>query len=88
MHWIINWDERAAAELKKLDRQAQKGIIKYFNARISSTETPQSFGKPLSGNFTGLWRYRVGDHRLICLIKKEVFTVLVLRVGHRKNIYR
>jgi mRNA interferase RelE/StbE len=87
LHWKINWDERAAAELKKLDRQAQKDIIKYLNTRIASSETPQSFGKALSGNFTGLWRYRIGDYRLICLINKDVFTVLVLRVGHRKNVY-
>ena len=88
MHWKINWDERAAAELKKLDRQAQKDIIKYLNTRVASSETPQSFGKPFSGNFTGLCRYRVGDYRLICLLNKGVFTVLVLRVGHRENVYR
>ncbi len=87
MHWKINWDERAAVELKKLGRQAQKDIIKYLNTRVVSSETPQSFGKPLSGNFMGLWRYRVGDYRLICLLNKNVFTVLVLRVGHRKNVY-
>ena len=87
MHWEINWDERAAAELKKLDRQAQRDIIKYLNSRVASSKTPQSFGKALSGNFSGLWRYRVGDYRLICLINKDVFTVLVLRVGHRKNVY-
>lgn len=87
MHWKINWDERAVVELKKLDRQAQKDIIKYLNTRVASSETPQIFGKPLSGNFTGLWRYRVGDYRLICLLNKDVFTVLVLRVGHRKNVY-
>ncbi|MFZ2658262.1 MAG: type II toxin-antitoxin system RelE/ParE family toxin [Victivallales bacterium] len=87
MHWKINWDERSADELKKLDRQAQRDIIKYLNTRVASSEIPQSFGKPFSGTFTGLWRYGVGDYRLICLLNKDVFTVLVLRVGHRKNIY-
>jgi mRNA interferase RelE/StbE len=49
---------------------------------------PRSLGKPLTGEKQGLFRYRVGDYRLICELKDQVLTILVLEVGHRREIYR
>lgn len=54
---------------------------------MSSTKNPRSLGKGLTSDKVGLWRYRVGDYRVICKIEDETITVLVLAVGHRKNIY-
>jgi mRNA interferase RelE/StbE len=85
--WTVEFDAAAAKELRKLDRQAQQEILRYFRERIATDEDPRRFGKPLSHEMSGLWRYRVRDCRIICHIKDEKFVVLVLRTGHRKDIY-
>ncbi len=87
MPWDYSFDARALAELQKLDRQAQKDIIGYLNKRIAAKEDPRRFGKPLKAHLTGLWRYRVQDYRILCQIKDDKLLVLVISVGHRKNIY-
>ncbi len=85
--WSVEFDDAAAKELRKLDRQAQQEILRYFRQRIATDEDPRRFGKPLSRDLTGLWRYRVRDYRMICNIENDKLVVLVLRVGHRKDIY-
>jgi len=85
--WKIEWDDAAAKELRKLDKQAQKDILRYFRERIATDEDPRRFGKQLSREFTGLWRYRVHNYRMICNIEDNTLVVLVLRVGHRKDVY-
>jgi mRNA interferase RelE/StbE len=85
--WQVNWDERALKELKKIDKQSQKDIIHYLKTRIATEDSPRRFGKALSGNKAGLWRYRVKDYRLICNIEDNHLVVLVLRASHRKNVY-
>ena len=87
MSWDYSFTERALKELKKLDRTAQQRIIKWLDERIVDGEDPKLWGKELKGELTGLWRYRVGDYRIICQQQDGVFLVLVLRVGHRRNIY-
>ena len=88
MIWKIEWDERARKELRKLDRQTQRNILKYLRDRIATTEDPRRFGKQLGGDKWGLWRYRVNAYRIICRIEEDDhFVVLVLRVGHRASIY-
>lgn len=87
MIWKVEFDDAAAKELRKLDRQAQKDILRYFRERIAVGEDPRRFGKPLTRELTGLWRYRVRDYRMICSIEDGALVVLVLRVGHRKDVY-
>jgi mRNA interferase RelE/StbE len=87
----VSWDyrisEKALKQLKKLDKQAAKQIVDYLDARIAGTEDPRQWGKQLKGELNNIWRYRSGDYRILCLLQDEVFVVLVLEVGHRKNIY-
>jgi mRNA interferase RelE/StbE len=85
--WKIEFDDAAAKELRKLDRKAQQEILRYFRERIATNEDPRRFGKPLSRDMTGLWRNRVHNYRIICQIDDGRLVVLVLRVGHRKNVY-
>jgi len=85
--WKIEFDDAAAKELRKLDRKAQQEILRYFRERIATNEDPRRFRKPLSPDMTGLWRYRVHNYRIICQIEDGRLVVLVLRVGHRKNVY-
>ena len=87
MTWAIEFDDRAARELRGLDRQAQNDILRYLRQRIVTDEDPRRFGKPLTRELSGLWRYRVRNYRLICHIEDDRLLVVVIRVGHRKDVY-
>lgn len=87
MRWAYSFDQRALRELQKLDRQAQYDIIAYLEKRIATKEDPRRFGKPLKAERVALWRYRVRDYRILCQIQDNILLVLVVSVGHRKNIY-
>lgn len=76
----------AKKDLKKLDKSIQKKVSAYFD-EVAELENPRSRGKGLSSNLHGLWRYRVGDYRILCKIKDEELIILVLEVGHRSKIY-
>lgn len=88
MSWAYRFNASAKQELKRLDKQIQKEIISYLDSRIATREDPRRFGKPLRAELAGLWRYRIRDYRLVCQIQDEVLLVLVVTVGHRKDIYR
>jgi mRNA interferase RelE/StbE len=85
--WKIEWDSKALKEAKKLDKAARKKIVEYLENRVLANQDPYQFGKPLKGDKVGIWRYRVGDYRILCQIENEALIVLVIAVGHRKNIY-
>lgn len=86
--WRIEITRTAEKQITKLDRGAQKSILRFLRERVAGAEDPRQLGKALQGEKRGLWRYRVGDYRLICDIQGERVTVLVLEVGHRKDVYR
>ncbi len=87
MIWLVEWDDRARKELRKLDKQIQKDILQYFRQRITTNKDPRRFGKGLMYEKYGLWRYRIRDYRVICRIYDEELTVLAVKVGHRKDVY-
>jgi mRNA interferase RelE/StbE len=76
--WTVEFDDAAAKELRKLNRQTQREILLYFRERIATDEDPRRFGKPLSRELAGLWRYRVRNYRMICHIEDDKLIVLVL----------
>lgn len=88
MVWKIEFDSAALKDLKRLDQTAQRRIVHYLRVRIATNDNPRRLGKALHGDKTGLWRYRIGDYRLLCRIEDQVLTVLVIAVGHRKEVYR
>lgn len=71
-----------------MDRQAQRRIIAFLQERVAGGRIPRQFGKPLKGDRVGLWRYRIGNYRVVCQIQDERSTVVVLRIAHRKEVYR
>jgi mRNA interferase RelE/StbE len=87
MNWAYNFDERAFKELRKLGTQAQRDIISYLDGWISSEGDPRRFGKGLKADLAGLWRYRVGDYRILCQIRDRELLILVVAVGHRRDVY-
>ena len=87
MNWDYRFDPRAFKEFSKLNRFVQKIILAYLNKYVKGSSDPHLFGKKLTANFAGLWRYRVGDYRIICKIRDHELVVLIVKVGPRKNIY-
>jgi mRNA interferase RelE/StbE len=85
--WIIEYSGLALKQLKKLGRPVQAEILDYMDKRIAMAANPRDFGKSLRHDKFGLWRYRVGDYRIICELNDKVTVVTVLAVGHRSTIY-
>lgn len=93
----VEYTPESAKELSKLDRQAARRIREYMG-EVEKLPDPRSRGKALASNLAGLWRYRVGDYRVISSITEKetdkepkqiiIITVLVVHVGHRKKIYK
>jgi len=76
-------------ELDNLDVPIRKRILKFLNDRVAKLQNPRSIGQALRGSRLGeFWKYRVGDYWLICKIEDDRLLVLVLRLGHRREIYR
>lgn len=88
MVWQIDFSPVADKNFGKLDRQTQKRITFYMRGQIAEVENPRSRGEGMTGNMAGLWRYRVGDYRVICQIIDDKLVVLVIRIGHRREIYK
>ena len=73
MSWVCKFDRRALRELNKLNPNSKQQIIAYLEERIETDEDPKRFGKALKAKLTGLWRYRVGNYRIICqIVDKEL----------------
>lgn len=88
MAWTIEYTDTARKQLRKLDRPSAKRIVDFMDERIAPLDNPRSIGKSLKGPLGDLWRYRVGDFRLICDIQDDILSVLVVRVGNRREVYR
>ena len=88
MAWTTEYTDTARTQLRRLDRQTAQRIVDYMDQRVSVLENPRDLGQALSGPLGGLWRYRVGDCRIICDIQDQMLRVLVVRVGRRDKVYR
>lgn len=86
MAFEVIWHEDVLKDLKKLDKQVAKKIITKVKNYL--LQNPEKLGKPLKGNFTGLYRYRIGDYRIIYSIERGLKLIRVLSAGHRKEIYK
>ena len=87
MKYKVVFTELAKKQLKKLDKYVASLIIGWIEKNLQDCDNPRIHGKNLIANKSGQWRYRIGDYRIICEIIDEEITILVLEVGHRKNIY-
>ena len=87
MVYKVLFTERAKKQLKKLDKHIAALIIGWLEKNIEGSENPRVHGKGLVENKSGQWRYRVGDYRIICEIQDAEVIVLVLEIGHRRDIY-
>ncbi|WP_347708766.1 type II toxin-antitoxin system RelE/ParE family toxin [Anaerococcus sp. AGMB09787] len=87
-NYKVELSERFKKDFRKLDVYTQKMIRAWINKNLVNTYNARIHGKALTGNLSGLWRYRIGDYRLIAKIKDSQLTILALSIGHRREIYR
>ena len=85
--WTIEYTREAIRELGKLDKQIAKRIIDFLDLRVATSDDPRLTGKALRGPMGDLWRYRVGNYRVLCEISDLSLVVLVVHAGHRSSIY-
>jgi mRNA interferase RelE/StbE len=86
--WRVEFDRAAARDLHRLGADAERRVLHYLRDRIAGSEDPRRFGHALVGDHEGLWRYRVGDYRIVAAIEDNRFVVLVVTIGHRREVYR
>lgn len=85
--YIIVTTKEFDKTFKKLDSSIQKQIKRWIDNHLKNTDDPKSYGKPLIGEKKGYWRYRIGDYRLIVEIDDNKLIIVMINIGHRKNIY-
>lgn len=84
----VEVSERFKKEFRKLDKYTQKIIRAWINKNLVDCENPRQYGKGLTANRSGQWRYRIGDYRLICEIEDNKMVILALSIGHRRDVYK
>lgn len=87
MGWTVELSSGAERQLRKLDPDTARRLGSHLRTLLAETSDPRERGKALTGPMTGLWRYRVGDYRLVCELIEQRLVVLVVRLGHRSRIY-
>lgn len=87
MKYSVETTVRFDKEFKKLDKYTQKMLKNWITDHLVDCEDPRAFGKGLTANRFGQWRYRIGDYRIICGIQDEQLVILALTVGHRREVY-
>ena len=85
--WSISFEDKALKAFNKLDNSIKQRVTNFL-INIEQSENPRQQGKPLTGKYKGLWRYRVGNYRLICNIQDDEVIILILNIGHRNKIYK
>ncbi|BDR52262.1 plasmid stabilization system protein [Bombiscardovia nodaiensis] len=88
MNFSVTYTKQALKQLRKLDAFTRATILQWIDKNLEGTPEPRGHGKGLSANRAGLWRYRVGDYRILATINDQEITIVVLSVGHRSSVYR
>ena len=88
MVWKIKYLKSVQKNIRKIEHKERERVRKYLENQIANSDNPRRFGKALKGNQSEFWRYRVGDHRIICELNDISATILVIRIGHRKDVYK
>ena len=84
----VEFSIESANYIRKMDNSTRTTLLKWINKNLVNCEDPRVHGKSLTRNKKGIWRYRVGNYRVLCDIQDEVLTILVLEIGHRSKIYK
>lgn len=87
MKYKVEFSDKALKFLKKTDKSTAKILLSWITKNLQDCENPRVHGTGLTSNRIGQWRYRVGDYRIIADIQEEKVIILILEIGHRRNIY-
>ena len=87
MKYDVEYSKTAMNTIKKMDSSTSKLIRIWIEKNLMNTENPRIKGKALTGDLKGLWRYRVGDYRILAEIQDAKIVILILDIGHRSKIY-
>ena len=88
MKYEVRFEKRAQKALKKMDKHQALIIMAWIKKNLVKTSNPREHGKGLKGNRSGVWRYRIGDYRIISHIDDNQILILILEIGHRRDIYK
>lgn len=88
MPWRVRWDKRALKEAKHLSVVDRDRIARFLNERVAPLDNPRDLGEALAGPWSGYWKYRVGDYRVIASIEDQIITITIVKVGNRREVYR
>jgi mRNA interferase RelE/StbE len=87
--WRIEFDPAVEKELKRLGPEATRRILKFLRERVAVLDNPRGLGEALHGPELGrFWKYRVGDYRVVASIQDQAILILIVRVGHRSDVYK
>lgn len=86
--YTVRYEKSAQKSLKKMDKHLARLILSWVSKNLEGTDSPRIHGKKLVGNKSGQWQYRIGDYRLLANIEDETITILVLEIGHRREVYK
>ena len=88
MKYKVDSLPRAVKALEKLDKFTRRIILDWIEKNLVDCENPRAHGKPLTADRVGQWRYRIGDYRVIAKIEDDRLIILVIAIGHRREIYK
>ena len=89
MAWRVEFAKGAQKDFAKLDASGRERVFRFLSERVDHRDDPRKLGEALKGPVVGrYWKYRVGDYRIICDLQDALLLVLVVRVGHRREVYR
>lgn len=88
MKYEVIYMPQVIKTLEKMDRYTKTIIVHWIEKNLIGTENPRQFGKPLRGNKSDQWRYRVGDYRILAKIEDGKLIILIIKIGHRRGVYK
>lgn len=88
MKYDVVFSKIALKQFKKMDNYTKLMLINWIEKNLINCEDPRIHGKALKGNLKNQWRYRVGDYRILCDIEDDKLIILVINIGHRREIYK
>lgn len=88
MTWQVEYTDKARKQLMKLDAGQRRIVLAWIDKNLEGCSNPCALGKPLKEPLSGAWRYRVGNHRILCAIQDDRLLITALNVQHRSKVYR
>ena len=87
MSYTVKFSPRALRKLKRMDANNYERLVHWVENHLEGTETPRQYGEALTGDLRGLWRYRVGNYRLVAQIEDDKLIVLMVKIDKHEDIY-